>query len=196
MYSTPPAKPFSIIDADLWSPGSVQSPFANYYILICMEELTGFVYVVPVPDTLSSTIAKHFMEFLLRFGLCSLVIVDADNRFLVNFCHMCAALNLTLAPLLKHNHPAMRVERFNHFLSKVVSIVTSDRGSATVFKEAAFVASYAWNPAPIHGTDIVCSFPAIGRILRFLIDCDPSLVVPVDDPSLAITQFLALSQST
>ena len=65
-----------------------------------------------------------------------------------------------------------------------------------MFEEAAFVASYAWNSAPIDGTDIVRSFPAIGRILRFPIDCDPSLVLPVDDFSLAVTQFFALSQST
>lgn len=46
MYSTPPAEPFSVIHADLWSPGSVLSPSANSYILVCMDELTGFVYVV------------------------------------------------------------------------------------------------------------------------------------------------------
>ena len=109
---------------------------------------------------------------------------------------MCAALNLTLAPLAKRNHPAMRVERFNRFLYKVVSITTSDRGSPTVFEEAAFVASYAWNFAPIDGTAIVRSFPAIGCILRYPIDCDPSIVLPIDDPSFAITQFLAISQST
>ena len=97
-----------------------------------MDELTGFVYVVPIPDTLSSTIAKHFMEFFLCFGLCSLVIVDANNRFLGTFCQMCAALNLTLAPLAKRNHPAMRVKRFNRFLNKVVSVATSNHGSATV----------------------------------------------------------------
>ena len=56
----------------------------------------------------------------------------------------------------------MRVERFNRFLNKVVSIVMSDRGSVTAFKESAFVASYALNYAPIDGTDIICSFPAIG----------------------------------
>ena len=82
------------------------------------------------------------------------------------------------------------------FLNKVVSITTSDRGSATVFESAAFAASSVWNSAPIDGTDIVRSFPASGRILRFLIDCDPSLILPVDDPSFAVTQFLALSQST
>ena len=68
---------------------------------------------------------------------------------------MCAALNLTLASLAKRNHPAVRVERFNRFLNKVVSIATSDQGSTTVFEEAAFVASYAWNSAPIDGTDIL-----------------------------------------
>ena len=93
------------------------------------------------------------------------MIIDADNRFFGNFRQMCAALNLTLASLAKRNHPAVRVERFNRFLNKVVSIATSDQGSTTVFEEAAFVASYAWNSAPINGTDIVHSFPAIASLL-------------------------------
>ena len=91
MYSTPPAKPFSVIHADLWFPGSVQSPFANSYILICMDEHTVFCYEVPVPDTLSSTIAKHFMEFLLRFGLCFLVI---QTTAFLGFFARCAVLSI------------------------------------------------------------------------------------------------------
>ena len=158
-----------------------------------MDELTGFVCVTPIPDSESCTLAKHFMEFLLRFGLCSIVVVDAASTFMGNFKQMCDALNFTLTPLAKRNHQAMRVERFLRFLHKVSTIATSDCGNPAVFEEASFVASYAWNSSPIDSTDIVRSFPAIRRILRFPIDCDPVLVPTVEDPSSAVGQFLMLS---
>ena len=122
-----------------------------------------------------------------------MVVVDAASSFLGDFKQMCDALNLTFAPLSKRNHQAMRVERFLRFLNKVSSISSTDRGTSAVFEEASFVAAYAWNSAPVDGTDIVRSFPAIGRILRFPIDCDPTLVPTVDNPSSAVVQFLALS---
>ena len=193
MYPSPSPEPFSVIHIDLWAPGVTVSPSGNSYVLVCMDELTGFVYVTPIPDSESRTLAKHFMEFLLRFGLCSIVVVDAASTFRGNFKLMCDALNLTIVTLAKRNHQAMRVERFLRFLNKVSTIASSDRDTPAVFEEASFVASYAWNSAPIDGTDIVRSFPAIGRILRFPIDCDPALVPTVEDSSSAVVQFLALS---
>ena len=77
-----------------------------------MDELIGFMYITLLPDSESYTLAKHLLEFLLRFGLCFIVVVDAASSFLGDFKQMCNALNLTLVPLVKRNHQAMRVERF------------------------------------------------------------------------------------
>ena len=133
------------------------------------------------------------MEFLLRFGLCSIVVVDAASTLMGNFKQICDALNLTLVTLGKRNHQAMQVVSFLRFLNKVSTIASSDRDNPAVYEEASFVASYAWNSALIDGTDIVRSCPAIGRILRFSIDCDPALVPTVEDLSSTVVQFLMLS---
>ena len=101
VYPSPSPEPFSAIHIDLWAPGITFSPSGNSYVLVCMDELTGFVYVTPIPDSESPTLAKHFMEYILRFGLCSIVVVDAASTFMGNFKQMCDALNLTLATLAK-----------------------------------------------------------------------------------------------
>ena len=159
------------------------------------RKLAGFVYVTPILDSELCTLAKHFMGFLFRVGLCSIVAVDAARSFLDDFKQMCDALNLTLVPLAKRSHQAMRVECFLCFKNKVSTIATSDRDTPEVFKEASFVTSYAWNSALIDGTNIniVRSFPEIGRILCFPIDCDPTLVPTVDNSSSTLVQFLSLS---
>ena len=111
LYSSPFPKPFSVIHIDLWAPGVTVLPSGNSYVLVCMDELTGSMHVTPIPDSESCTLAKHFMEFLLHFGLCSIIVVDAASTFMGNFKQMCDALNFTLVPLAKRNHQAMRVER-------------------------------------------------------------------------------------
>jgi hypothetical protein len=47
-----------------------------------MCDLTGFVILIPVPDTLSTTLARAFMEqVLLRVGFCGLIVPDAASSF-------------------------------------------------------------------------------------------------------------------
>ena len=72
-------------------------------MLVCMDELTGFVYVTLLPDSESCTLAKHFMIFLLRLGLCSIVVVDAASLLVVswvtlNRCAMPSTLPLSPLP--------------------------------------------------------------------------------------------------
>ena len=85
LYPSLSPEPFSVIHIDLWAPGVTVSPRGNSYVLVCMDELAGFVYATLLPDSESCTLAKHFMEFLLRFGLCSIVVVDAASSFLGDF---------------------------------------------------------------------------------------------------------------
>lgn len=65
IYSSPFSELFSIVHIDLWALGIAVFPSGNSYIFVCMDELTGFVYVTPVPDSGSSTLAKHLWSFSL-----------------------------------------------------------------------------------------------------------------------------------
>ena len=53
---------------------------------------------------------------------------------------------------------------------KSVTITAEERGTNDAFVPASIVASYAWNSAPIDGTNIIHSVPAIGRALHFPLD--------------------------
>ena len=64
----------------------------------------------------------------------------------------------------------MLVERFNRYLNKVLKIFSNERASNRTYVEGALLAAYAWNSAPISGTDISKSLLVMGREFNFPID--------------------------
>ena len=199
MYSFPLSEPFYLVFGDLWTPG-VTSPNASpEYWLIVVEDITGVAIPVHVgTDPHASSLAALFMKhILLRVGLCSAVCVDDDGKFKGLFQAMCEALELRFLPLAKGNHQGMRVERFNRYLNKVCTIAANDRGHMPSAHQAVDVAAYAWNSAPIEGTDVIRSLPAFGRIFRFPFDVNlASLPHPTDDCAAATIEFLNATAST
>ena len=87
---------------------------------------------------------------------------------------MCDALNLSYNVLAKCNHKCLTVEHFHRFLNKSITITAEDRGTYDIFIPVGIAAGYAWNSAPIDGTDILRSISAIGRELHFPIDINLS----------------------
>ena len=83
---------------------------------------------------------------------------------------MCDALNLNYDVLAKRKHKGLTVEYFHLLLNKSVTIAAEERSTNDIFVPVGVVAGYAYNKAPIDGTNILCSIPAIGRRLRFPID--------------------------
>jgi hypothetical protein len=64
----------------------------------------------------------------------------------------------------------MLVERVNRFLNKGLKIMTNERESVRVSSEALLLLIYAWNSAPVPGTDLPRSLIVTGRIFAFPID--------------------------
>jgi hypothetical protein len=60
----------------------------------------------------------------------------------------------------------MLVERVNRYLNKGLKIMCTERGPVRIAEEAILLLMYAWNS----GTDISCSFVAVGREFAFPID--------------------------
>ena len=199
MYSFPMSEPFYLLFADLWTPGVTRPNMPTEYWLIAMEDITGAVIPVKVGSgPHASLLAELFMRhIILRVGLCSAVCIDDDGKFKGFFKSMCEALQLRYIPLAKGNHQGMRVERFNRFLNKVCTIVANDRDHMPSSAFAVDVAAYAWNSAPIEGTDVVRSLPAFGRIFRFPFDVElAQLPTPTDDCAVATTDFLNATAAT
>ena len=75
---------------------------------------------------------------------------------------MCDALNMNHDVLEKRNYKGLTVEQFHRFLNKSVTISAQNRGTNDMFVPAGIATVYAWNSAPIDGTDILHIIPAIG----------------------------------
>jgi hypothetical protein len=86
VFSWPVTSPFFIPHVDLWAPGSITDYHGNTYLLTGMCDLTGFVVQSAVTSITSHDLARvFFQEFLLKFGMCSMVVVDAGSNFLAIF---------------------------------------------------------------------------------------------------------------
>jgi hypothetical protein len=88
-----------------------------------MCDLTGFVVQSAVTAITSHDLARIFyQEFLLKFGMCSMVVVDAGSNFLAVFEAMCDVLKIRFHAAAKGNHKAVSVERYFRFVNKAVTI--------------------------------------------------------------------------
>ena len=96
--------------------------------------------------------------------------VDADGLFAGVFKSLFYELHIPTHAVAPENHKAIRNERFHLYLNKVEKINTADTGQLFVWKQGALFAVYAWNAAPIDGTDIPRFQVAIGRDFPFPID--------------------------
>jgi hypothetical protein len=76
-------------------------------------------------------------------------------------------LNMNSHVISSENHDAMLVERVNRFLNKGLKIMTNERESVRVSGEALLLLIYAWNSAPVPGTDLPRSLIVTGRIFAF-----------------------------
>ena len=136
-----------------------------------MCDMRQFVVVVPVPDETSATLVDYFVQHvLMKFGMCYLIVLDDGTPFKEVFVAMWHSLHLNYEVLAKRNHKGLSVEHFHRFLNKSVTIAAEDRGTIDIFVPAGIAAGYAWSSAPIDGTNILRSIPAIGRELHFPLD--------------------------
>ena len=78
-----------------------------------MCDLTGFVIITDTAHITAEALVHTFMqEFLLKVGLCGLIIVDAGSTFLGQFKAMCWILSIHLHTATQGNHKAVSVEHF------------------------------------------------------------------------------------
>ena len=116
---------------DLWQPGKLTTQQNDtIYLLNCMCDLTQFVISTIVTNPNSTKLAQLFMEqVLLSYGMCSVVVVDADSKFRATVKDMCAKLKIMFWPLARGNHKGLSVERYHRFLNKSQTIAGQARGT-------------------------------------------------------------------
>lgn len=192
LYSFSPNEPFAVIHVTLWLRGETVLFRGTKCDMVAMNDVTGAVLVVDVDDAVTENLAwLFFKHVLLVVGICCMVVVDDDSKFWGLCERMCDAQGLKFHPLAKGNHKALRVEHFNCFLNKVITVESNNRDTNRVFPEAAHVAAYAWNLAPIDRTDFVHSYPAFGRVFWFPMDVQLGmLLAPLTDNAASVTWYL------
>ena len=180
-FSWPVTVPFWIMHVDLWSPGDLTNDKGEKgYLLNALCDLTQFVVSIPTFNISAEHLSQLFMEHVfLSFGCCAIVVVDDGSNFKGSFESMCKALGTTFWALSRGNHKGNSAERYHRFLNKTQAINGNDRGTHKIFIQNAKTSQYAWNSAPIDGTDVTRSMAAIGREFRFPLDVsflpDPKL---------------------
>ena len=90
---------------------------------------------------------------MMRFGLSAMIVTDPDSKFRKEFAGMCL-LQIPHDKSARGNHNAIIAERFFKFLNSGMKIFTSERSTKRVFVEGAETLCYAWNLAPVTGTDL------------------------------------------
>ena len=182
-FSWPVTTPFWIMHLDLWAPGEITNDKGEKgYLLNALCDLTQFVVSIVTFDVSSNNLGKLFMEHVfLSFGCCAVVVVDDGSNFKGEFAEMCKILKLTLWTLSRGNHKGNGAERYHRFLNKTQAIVGNDRGTHSTFVQNAKTSQYAWNSAPIDGTDVTRSMAALGREFRFPLDIEMLPKPPMND---------------
>ena len=170
LYTFPLDAPMNTLHADLWQPGRQTGYDGSCALMIVCCHMTTFTTIEPVSTLNSNSFSKAIYKIMMRFGLASLIVTDPDSKFKKEFKEMCSLVKIPHHMSAKGNHNAIIVERFNKYLNSGMRIFTSERGTNRVFLEAAETLCYAWNSAPITGTDLSRSLLVVGREFKFPID--------------------------
>ena len=83
----------------------------------------------------------------------------------------------------------MLVERVNRYLNMGLKIMMNKGGLVQVAMEAILLLLYAWNSAPIPGTDLLHCFVALGQEFQFPIDFSSKKHFKLTSPRTTIASY-------
>jgi hypothetical protein len=141
------------------------------------------------------------MKICLNLGIPHTIVVDKDSKFRKTFEDTMMNLpHINLHVTSGGNHDPVLTERFHVFANKSLALFCHERDSICVATEGLHLCKYAWNSAPVIGTDIRRSLVCVGREFHFPIEYTSSVHRNLSfDPSATTTfakiQEIALSQS-
>ena len=173
-YKFPVEAPFLVLHVDGFQAGAHSNFEGSDSYPIASDSMTSFACMEPITTASATTFASGLMKIMMRFGICHTLVLDKDSKFLNVFKEVVELLQLNCHILSATNHNGMLVERINRYLNKGLRILCNERDSVRVALEAILMLLYAWNSAPIAGTDLSRSLVAVGREFSFPIDFSAS----------------------
>ena len=163
VYSFPIDAPMRVLFVDIYAVGTELNFVGTKHYLLAACGMTSFAVCEDTAEANSTTFAAAIMKIWLRFGFSHTLVVDKDSKFRGTFEATAALLNINIHVLSGENHNPMIVERICRYLNKCLTIFTNERDDNRVALEGILMSLYAWNSAPIIGTDISCSLVVVGR---------------------------------
>ena len=176
-------EPFDVITLDVWHPGKAATvkKGSGTHVVTCIDAMTGFAAATFVDALDSETMTRAaFTAFFIAHGLPKLVIIDSGSEFAGALKTLCQNIGLPHYTVSKGNHKAIICERFHRYLNKIQRIHAADCETFQDFMFGTIFAVYAWNSAPVDGTNIVRSYAAMGREFPFPIDFEQEPMVARD----------------
>ena len=170
VYSFPIDAPMRVLFVDIYAAGSEFNFEGTKHYLIAADGMTSFAICEDTPEQNSKVFAGALMKIWLRFGFSHTIVVDKDSKFLGEFAKTAALLKINIHVLSGGNHDPMIVERICRYLNSCLTVFCNERGNNRVALEGILMSLYAWNSAPVVGTDISRSLLVTGREFNFPID--------------------------
>ena len=170
VYGFPIDAPMRVLFVDIYSAGADLNFDGTKHYLIAACGMTGFAICEPTTEQTAEAFAAALMKIWLRFGFSHTLVVDKASSFLGVFAATAALLKVNIHVLSGENHDPMIVERVNRFLNAALTIFCNERATNRVALEGILMALYAWNSAPVNGTDMSRSLLVVGREFQFPID--------------------------
>ena len=124
--------------------------------------MTAFACGEPLSQPSAKTFASAIMKILLQYGICATAVLNKDRKFFGVYRAALDLLQINFHVLSSANHNGMLVKQVSRYLNKGLKIMCSERNSVRVAEEAILLLLYAWNSCLVLGTNISCSFAAVG----------------------------------
>ena len=173
-------EPFDVITMDVWHQGKAAATRKGNgtHVVTCLDTMTGFAAATFVESLDSETMTRAaFTAFFITHGLPRLVIIDSGSEFAGALQTLCGGIGIPNYTVSRGNHKAIICERFHRYLNKIQKIHAINCETFQDFMFGTIFAVYAWNAAPVDGTNIVRSYAAIGREFPFPIDFERDPIV-------------------
>lgn len=165
-----------VLHVDGYEAGAIKNFEGDSVYLIACCGMTSFGLMEPIRSKDTKGFAAALMRILLHFGLCHTLVIDKASVFFSVFRQVVDLLKINAHTLSGENHDAMLVlEHLNWFLNKGLKVLTNERNSVRVSAESILLfILYAWNSAPVPGTDIPRSILVTSRVFAFPLDFSAS----------------------
>jgi hypothetical protein len=196
VYNFPIDEPFKIIHADVYSVGSEQAFDGEKGYMNVLDGMTGYAVSEPLlaNQMNAAGFAKAIMKILLANGLAHTIIIDKDSKFRAVFEETMELLQINLHTASGGNHDPILTERFHVFLNKSLTLFCNERDSIRTAPEGIQLCCYAWNSAPVTGTDFSRSLIVTGREFRFPIEYTPSKYINLNPSPLSVENFAHIQE--